>query len=111
MKKNDLMAILLTDEAGERHWRLGPFPAGDGLGVMLGWTLEDPEGGVPKSVARAFARAMVRFGRVTFPCSSRPSTKGDEWRRRGEDEVAPASLWSMSLPNTRRSVQCSGVHS
>lgn len=81
-------AILLTDEPGEQHWQLGAFPAGDGLGVMVGWAIESPDGGVPTCVAKALVRAMARCGRITFPCSSRPSGGGDSWQTGGEDAVA-----------------------
>ena len=96
-------AILLTDEPGERHWQLGTFPAGDGLGVMVGWTVESPEGGVPKSVASVLVRAMMRCGRITFPCSIRPSGRGDSWQEQGEDAVARLAIatqgfWRRLLP-------------
>jgi len=66
-------AIILTwdgQAAADRFWDLGPFPAGDGLGAMAGWTSASEDGGVPPVVARTFARAMTRHGRVTFPCST-----------------------------------------
>lgn len=88
LERADRSAIVLTDEPGERHWQLGTFPPGDGLGVMIGWTVESPEGGVPTTVARALVRAMARCGRITFPCSAGPLGQGDSWRLRGEDAVA-----------------------
>ena len=96
-------AILLTDEPGERHWQLGAFPAGDGLGVKVGWTVESLDGEVPTRVAKALVRAMARCGRITFPCSSRPSGDGDSWRTRGEDSVARLAIatqgfWRRLLP-------------
>jgi hypothetical protein len=90
-------AILLTDGPGERHWQLGAFPAGDGLGVMVGWTVESPEGGVPTSVARVLARAMARYGRITFPCSVGPLGDGDSWRMRGEDAVARRAIATQGV--------------
>src|SRR5262245_14104239 len=74
-------AILLTwdgDAATRGQWELGPFPSGDGLGVMAGWTVASEEGGVPPAVARTFARAMTRYGRVTFPCSTIEAPSGDK---------------------------------
>jgi hypothetical protein len=85
-------AILLTDDPGERHWGLGAFPTGDGLGVMVGWTVESPEGGVPTSVARVLVRAMARYGRITFPFSAGPAGDGDSWRMRGDDAVARPAI-------------------
>jgi len=78
-------AILLTsdvDAATGGHWELGPFPLSNGLGVMAGWTVASDEGGVPPAVAQAFARAMTRYGRVTFPCSTIDAPARD--RRDGE---------------------------
>lgn len=66
-------AILLAwdvDASKERQWELGPFSSSDGLRVIAGWTVASEEGGVPPAVARTFARAMTRYGRVTFPCST-----------------------------------------
>lgn len=66
-------AILLAwdvDAATERRWELGPFSSSDGLRLIAGWTVASEEGGVPPTVARTFARAMTRYGRVTFPCST-----------------------------------------
>jgi hypothetical protein len=66
-------AILLTgdvDTATGGLWGLGSFASYDGLRVMAGWTIASEEGGVPPVVARTFARAMTRYGRVTFPCST-----------------------------------------
>lgn len=91
-----ISAILLTDEPGERHWELGAFPTGDGLGVMVGWTVESPEGGVPASVAAVLVRAMARCGRITFPCSIKPSGDSDSWQKRGEDEVARLAIATQS---------------
>jgi hypothetical protein len=89
-------AIILTDEPGERHWRLGVFPPGDGLGVMIGWTVESSEGAVPKSVASALVHAMARCGRITFPCSIRLSG-GDSWQPQGADAVARLAIASQSF--------------
>ncbi len=96
-------AILLTDEPGERHWQLGAFPAGDGLGMMVGWTVESPEGGVPASVATALVRAMARCGRIAFPSSIRSSGDRDRWQKQGEDDVARLAIatqspWGRLLP-------------
>lgn len=81
-------AILLTDEAGEGHWKLGAFPAGDGLGVMIGWTVESPEGGVPTSVSSTLIRAMSTYGRITFPCSTVQSPATDSWTTADPDATA-----------------------
>lgn len=73
-------AILLTwdgDAATARQWELGPSPSGDGLGLMAGWTVPSEQGGVPPAVARTFARAMARRGRVTFPCSTIAAPSGE----------------------------------
>jgi len=88
-------AVLLTDEVGEPHWRLGTFPSGDGLGVMVGWTVENPEGGVPTSVAHALVRAMARYGRITFARSIEPLGEGDSWRMNGEDALARRAILSQ----------------
>ena len=34
IERVDGSTILLTGEPGERHWQLGAFPAGDGLGLI-----------------------------------------------------------------------------
>lgn len=96
-------AILLTEEPGERHWQLGAFPAGDGLGLMIGWTVESPEGGVPTSAATALVRAMTRCGRITFPKSIKSSGDRDSWQKQGDDEVARLAIatqnpWRRLLP-------------
>jgi hypothetical protein len=92
-------AILLTwevDAATQGQWALGSFPSGDGLGVIAGWTVASEEGGVPPPVARTFARAMTRYGRVTFPCSTIEAPSGDKqdveacWRQvraKGDDHA------------------------
>lgn len=92
-------AILLAwdvDATTERQWELGPFSSGDGLRVMAGWTVASEEGGVPPAVARTFARAMTRYGRVTFPCSTIEVHSEDKqdveawWRRvraKGDDHA------------------------
>jgi hypothetical protein len=92
LEKADRSTILLTSEPGEWHWQLGAFPARDGLGVMAGWTVESPEVGVPASVARVFASAMARYGRITFPCSVGSLGGGDAWRMRGEDAVSRPAI-------------------
>lgn len=62
---------------------------------MLGWTVPSPEGGVPEPVGRAIVRALLRSGRVTFPCSiqSHVDSVGEvgrphDWRARGDDAIA-----------------------
>ena len=92
LEEADRSTILLTGEPGECHWQLGAFPAGDGLGVMAGWTVESPDGGVPASVVRVFAEAMARYGRITFPCSVGSLGSGDSWRMRGEDAVSRPAI-------------------
>ncbi len=84
--------IVLTGDPAERYWQLGAFPAGDGLGVMAGWTLESPGGGVPAKVARVLAGAMARYGRITFPCSVGSLGSGDSWQMQGEDAVSRPAI-------------------
>jgi hypothetical protein len=68
--RNAILLVWDVDATTERQWELGPFSSSDGLRVMAGWTVVSEEGGVPPAVARTFARAMTRYGRVTFPCST-----------------------------------------
>jgi hypothetical protein len=98
----DRSAILITDEPGNGLWELGAFPIGDGLGMMVGWTVESPECGIPPRVARVLARAMVRYGRVTFPSSIGPLGHGDAWLSWGEDAVACPAIASQGAWRWRR---------
>ncbi len=92
LEKADRSMIVLTGDPAERYWQLGAFPAGDGLGVMAGWTLESPGGGVPAKVARVLAGAMARYGRITFPCSVGSLGSGDSWQMQGEDAVSRPAI-------------------
>ncbi len=92
LENADRSMIVLIGEPAERHWQLGAFPAGDGLGVIAGWTVESPDGGVPASVARALAGAMARYGRITFPRSVGSLGSGDSWEIQGEDPVSRPAI-------------------
>jgi hypothetical protein len=85
-------AILVCREAGGSHWQLGPLPPPEGAFLLIGWTIEDPDGGVPARVVKAIARALVRYGRVTFPCTSMTATGTKGWQRSNDDAVSTVKL-------------------
>jgi hypothetical protein len=80
-------AIVVTNDARSEHWGLGPLPPREGAFSLIGWTFEAADGGVPGDVAHTLARALVRCGRVTFPCSSVPEVPIGAWHEHDGDQV------------------------
>lgn len=84
-------AILFCCDAVSARWQLGSLPPKHGFFVLIGWTMEDPEGGVPSPVVEILARALTRSGRVTFPSASAESANIG-WSSKGLDYIGAFSL-------------------
>jgi hypothetical protein len=85
--------LLFCDDASGPHWQLGSLPPPSGAFVLVGWTMEDAAGDVPPArVARAVARALARYGRATFPCSSVSADGPGDWRPWQDDLVSSVTL-------------------
>jgi hypothetical protein len=72
-------AVIVCADASGPQWQLGPLPPADGAFALIGWTFEDTDGGVPSPVVQTIARALVTYGRVTFPSASVPVTEARAW--------------------------------
>jgi hypothetical protein len=59
-----------------------------GAFALLGWSSDDPEGGVPERIVNVLARSLSAFGRVTFPCSTIFVSDAREWQMHGSEFVA-----------------------
>jgi hypothetical protein len=80
-------AILLSHDASNEHWQLGPLPPREGSITLVGWRTKEGESAVPPLVARVLARALVRYGRVSFPCSTVPTARASGWCPLGADHI------------------------
>ena len=85
-------AVIVCADASGPQWQLGPLPPGDGAFALIGWTFEDTDGGVPSPVVQTIARALVKYGRVTFPCASVPVTEAGGWSAWHDDFTTTMQL-------------------
>jgi hypothetical protein len=94
-------AILVCHDARAAHWQLGSLPPRDGAFALIGWTIDDADGGIPVRVVHTLARALVRYGRVTFACDAiaRPASAG--WHERDEDYIGIFKIKEPRAPRAR----------
>jgi hypothetical protein len=82
-------------------WRLAE-PEESLAFLLVGWSMPlapDRDGGMPRPIGDAFARALVRVGRLTYPCSSEPPSS-PRTQSRSMQPVGIAERLSTALGST-----------
>ena len=81
------MTLLFSHDAIALHWQLGPPPDAKGVMTLIGWTDDDGDGGIPRSVVRALSSGFAAFGTALF-FSSLVKAAGPERQARSGDKIA-----------------------